>query len=275
MVDRIVAMPAIPSSEERGSKARADLSYAEYGRKTWEWWCKEKGFQFVFLNQPIGDGIYNQMSPTFRRWLAVEMLFRQYGKDARIALVDADTMIRWDCPDLFLVAGSLFAAARDINYPWIRREIAAYQALFPGVFLPWWNYFNAGIVVLGDTQLPTINFFLEFLTERWTRIDAIQRSGDYGTDQTPLNFVVSATKEPVNFLPPAFNVLHCFPMNHLLRVLERQTNPDWEFFADHAFSRPNAFDFVERGFIWHFTNVIQSRRFVMGETWRRFRFHYK
>jgi len=35
-----------------------------------------------------------------------------------------------------------------------------------------------------------------------------------------------------------------------------------------------AFDFVEFGYIWHFTNVVALRSLVMGETWRRIRHNY-
>ena len=44
--------------------------------------------------------------------------------------------------------------------------------------------------------------------------------------------------------------------------------------AEKAFARSWAFDFVEFGYVWHFTNVIALRSFVMRETWRRIRHNY-
>jgi hypothetical protein len=45
-------------------------------------------------------------------------------------------------------------------------------------------------------------------------------------------------------------------------------------FAQKAFGRPSAFNFVGHGYIWHFTNVVALRALVMRETWRRIRHNY-
>lgn len=259
-------MPLIPAAMECGSTLRTNLSYAVYGRATWEWWCKRHGVEFVVLDKPIGDGVFADMSPSFRRWLALERLLDEYGPGARVAFVDADTMIRWDTPDFFALAGDAFAAVRDLNPRWVLHDIKAYQPLFPQVQLPWWDYFNCGIVVLGDAQLPVVMSFLDFIERRWPELDAVQKSDKVGADQTPLNLFVRGAGEHVEFLPAPFNLLGC-PASGKLVEMERNGHPDEDFVAVLR-DNPDIFSFLEYGYVWHFTSLVTARRVVMSETWR-------
>lgn len=267
-------MPMIPSKIDRGRNVAADPAYARYGQVTWRWWCQRHGVEFVLLDKPLGGSAFAEMPPTFQRWLAPELLIGEYGPSARVALIDADTMIRWDAPDLFDAAAPRFSAVADTSSSWIYRSIKAYQSLLPDVALPWWEYFNAGIAVLGVGQLPVVRDFLQFSLERWAELCAIAVSGHYGTDQTPLNLFLRHQGERVHFMPPPFNLANCFPMSDALWRFELDPNPDWADFIDRAFSRTSAFHFVQLGYIWHFTNVVASRHIVMQQTWRRIREYY-
>jgi len=274
MQKKIVAMPLIPATIQRGSAQRADLRYAAFGRATWEWWCRRHGVHFVALERALGSGVYEDMSPSFTRWLALESLITEFGYDARVALVDADTMIRWDAPSLFDVADCGFAAVRDSSGRWIRRSITAYEHLFPGVCLPWYEYFNAGVVVLGAAQQPVIARFLEFASSRWSELNAVQKTGLVGSDQTPLNFMVRLMCEVVDFLPREFNFLHCMPMYPALEALERGETTDAAPFYEVVRRRPETLGFIQSAYVWHFTNVVATRYVVMREVWRYVSRHY-
>src|SRR5882724_8254671 len=101
MRTKIVAMSLIPGASIRGTPARSDLGYSIYSRATWEWWCGQHSVEFVPLDQPLGGEMYMGLPPTIQRWLAPEILSQQFGGTAQVAMVDADTMIRWDTPDFF------------------------------------------------------------------------------------------------------------------------------------------------------------------------------
>ena len=262
-------MAVIPGRIERGATVRTGVDYARYGQATWKWWCKRHGVHFVLLDRPLGGKPFRGISPTIQRWLAPSLLVEEYGPDTKIAMVDADTMIRWDAPDLFEAAGSGFAAVRTTNARWVSRSIQAYTHFFPGVVLPWWEYFNSGVVVLGAAQLKVIKQFTDFASENWSELLAVQRTGDVGSDQTPLNLMIRREGEPVNFIPSPFNLLDCVPQTLLLWNLEVNPGPEQERLARETLSQPELFDFIHLGYIWHFTNVRVARRMVMKETWRR------
>jgi len=311
---KIVAMPLIPSTlldisafeRYRGSALRCNLTYAKYSQVTWKWWCKRNGAHFIAISNRLGGPEYSHVLPTFQKWLAPEYLIKEYGRDCKIAVVDADTMIRWDTPDFFSLAGQNFAAVACAGIPdgyrgisrarrappnsrsaasrgpapvggkesWISRSLLAFKPMFPNVALPRKEYFNSGFVVLGERQLSVLRTFLEFCLRHWSELTEIMAMRTVGTDQTPLNFIVRRENEVVRFLPSAFNLINCFPMDQILLEIEEDSTPNWDSFARRAFGRPENFDFVYRGYIWHFTNVLASRRLVMEETWRIVRGHY-
>ena len=122
---KIVAMPLIPSTlldisafeRYRGSALRCNLTYAKYSQVTWKWWCKRNGAHFIAISNRLGGPEYSHVLPTFQKWLAPEYLIKEYGRDCKIAVVDADTMIRWDTPDFFSLAGQNFAAVACAGIP--------------------------------------------------------------------------------------------------------------------------------------------------------------
>lgn len=274
MQRRVVVMALIPGGIRRPPKMRSDLSYAKYARATWEWWCRRHDADLVVVDAPPESADYATMPPTFQRWVMVERLLHERGDGAQLLLADADTMIRWDAPDIFAEARG-FSAVVDTGAPaWIAASTRAFQRVYPDVSIPWWEYFNSGIIVLGSEQQRVVRSFLEQAVTHWPLLDKIMMSGNFGTEQTPLNFAVRQANEPVHFLPRPFNLINCFPMTWALSAIAQEPNPDPVRFAEKAFGRAWAFDFVEFGYIWHFTNVVALRSLVMGETWRRFRHNY-
>jgi len=262
----------------------------------------------VLIEQPLGGPGFAHMPPTFQRWHILDHLIREYGSDIRVAVVDADTMVRWNTPDF--IGGTRGFSAVGIRHPdwmsacqpllravpkqavghagdatdsnlaaarspgWISRSLRAFQHLFPDVPLTSSEYFNAGIVVLGSDQRPIMEKFLQFSAANWPQLELVITSGDFGTDQTPLNFMLRQQNEPIFFLPGSFNVLHCFPMDSELAQMDSSPDPDPTRFASKAFASPLAFQFIRFAYVWHFTNVVGLRKVVMRETWRRIHQYY-
>jgi len=273
MAKKIVTMTAIPGVVRRGLQVRSDLSYAKYGEATWRWWCWRHGIEFVLFNVPLaGDG-YAMLPPTIQRWVMLNRLMREVGEDVQVAAIDADTMIRWDAPDFFEIARG-FSAVIGGDPFWIAQSIRAFQPVFPGISLPWWEYFNSGLVVLGPSQRRFIHAFTEFTARQWPTLEPVIRSSNVGTDQTPMNFAVRLANEPVFGLPRPFNYLNCIPMDDELMRMEGSAEPDPGKLAAKLEARPRTLNFIDLGYVWHFTNVLRLRPLIMRETWRRVRHNY-
>lgn len=265
MPPRIVIMAAIPGTIRRGSVLRSTTGYQRYGAATWKWWCERNDARFVLLNTTIGGEQFTCLPPTFQRWLAPESIVREYGPDVEIAMVDADTMIRWDSPTPFAEAAGRLSAVVDGNVRWIDRSINAFQEFFPGVRMRWWEAFNSGVVILNGRHAQLLRRFVEFSLDRWSELCPVIYAEDVGTDQPLLNLYLKSIGEPVHFLPLGFNLQHCVNLNPFEAILA-SSSPE-----EHAktFSSPWLYDFVDLAHIWHFTNVLDSREIAMAETWAR------
>lgn len=273
MPRRIVAMSLIPGIIYRGTRKRTDLSYAAYSRQTWEWWCEQHDATFVPIEANFGGPHLQGAPPTFLRWLAPAVLFERYGAEAQIMMVDADTMIRWDTPDIFSIAGARFSVARGGHPGWIVRSIEAFRRFFPNVSLEIADYFNAGLIAFRREHIPIFENVLRFYTVHRAELDSIFRASNIGTDQTPLNFVVKASGCSVCWLPSEYNFLHCVGGSvDYLRQLESSgftgTLPEGLLCA------PETFAFIDRAYVWHFTNTFSTRSEFMKQTWERISSRY-
>ena len=267
MPEHVVVMPAIRCADYSGSVPRANLDYVRYSAATWSWWCRHNGVHFVLLQEPQEDPELQRLPPTLQRWLALDRLFEAFGEDATLAFVDADTMIRWDAPDIFHLAGASLTAVRDWHASWIHNSLKAFQPFFPDVHVDWWNYFNAGVLICNAAHRPVFHALLTFALENRSVLDPIFRSWQVGDDQTPLNFLATRHGHTMNFLDARFNMIHCVPITQELMWLETHgTTPTVP--EDTILDLPlSQLDFVEMGYIWHFTNVVRTKSLVMAKTW--------
>lgn len=122
-------MVLIPGGIRRAPRMRSDLSYAKYARATWDWWCRRHEADFLAIEEPPEGTDYAPVPPTMQRWVVLERLLEERGEGAQVLLVDADTMIRWDAPDIFGQARG-FSAVADAGSPaWIVQSTRAFQHL--------------------------------------------------------------------------------------------------------------------------------------------------
>jgi hypothetical protein len=262
-------MAAIPGVIQRGERVRSNTDYKTYSCAAWQWWCARNGCEFALIDQPP-DERFAHLPPTFQRWLTPLELVGRYGEDVGIAMVDADTMIRWDAPSPFDFTRGGIAGVLDGNARWIAKSFRAFGHLFPGVQLEWWEAVNAGVVLCKGQHAARFAEFVQFAADRWAEISEICASDDVGTDQPLLNLFLRAAGESVQALPTAFNMLHCVNINPFEAVLAAYSEEEKQL----IYSSDSLYDFVDLSWIWHFTNVVTERELVMSETWKRVRSNY-
>jgi lipopolysaccharide biosynthesis glycosyltransferase len=240
----LVFMVAVPFNR--------DLSYVQYARRTWESWCLRNDVTLQIWDQPIEDPAL--MKPNWQRYHLFDALDRQGLAFDRIAYVDCDTMIRWDCPNFFeFFDGNerSLGVVRDNSPRWMYESMKAHRRFFPQVALPWYNYFNSGFMVLNNNHRPFFQAIRDFYREHREELLEMENRGGLGTDQTPVNYLAKREGIELTYLPPTFNLL---PLHSLIK----------------------GFLFVEMGYIWHFAGFSSEPRVrCMQATWETFAERYQ
>jgi lipopolysaccharide biosynthesis glycosyltransferase len=219
-----------------------DQSHLQYALATWEPWCRRQGARLFIQREPLED--VRLMKPTWQRYHLFDILERAGIAFDRVAMVDCDVMARWDCPRFFDLAGEGLGVVRDTSWRWLYQSCQSRQHLFPGVDLPWHDYFNAGVMVVNHRHRRFFRAVLDFYRQHRDQLLELERAGG-GTDQTIVNYLARRERIPLTYLPPPFNLQ---PINNLA-----------------------AGDlFVEMGYLWHFAGHPDDARLTaMKDTWER------
>ena len=274
MPKQIVAMTLMPGGIKRGGTGsdRNNTNYAKTTIVAWQWWCRKNNVDFIFLDTPSTNEVLKDLSPTYQRWAVLPGLFQRYGPDTTIAVVDADTIIKWDTLNFFnTIPKGMFSAVLDPSIEWAPRSMQFYAPLFPGVKLEMNEYFNCGVAILDNSQVPFIEGFIKFITENKTKLLDIQNNSgwDVGSDQTPFNLYRKMVNASLNILPRAYNRTWCFgniPHKKEYPVEQQQYILDFVF---KGVPDNQLFDFMNDGCIWHFNSSLPDRDKLIAETWRR------
>ena len=182
-------------------------------------------------------------------------------------MVDADTIVRWDAPNLFNEPGP--AAAPEFSDG--RQSLGAFSPLFPGVHVP--RFWNSGIVRIDQQHTSLLADFRDFAIEHAEQIASIQRTGQFGSDEPLLNLFFAASKQPVRILSTDWNRISCFPDSPMLRAIEAGAR-SWEKSGAQLLRHAGAFDFLRNHYVWHFTNTVRTRASIMQATWERIAAQY-
>ena len=231
-------------------KGLVDTSYQEYCLNTWRYWCKKNDVELFVLNEELTDAKY--MKPTWQRWYVLDILEMNGVNYDQVAMVDVDTMIRWDAPNFFELTDRKFSAVVDQdNIGWVKQSIEAYQHLFKDTKLDWTDYFNCGFIVLNENHKDLCDNILSFWDKNDGELIMIQNTVSKGTDQTPVNYIAKRDVE-VNYLSKKFNLTHLNRKELLENLM-----------------------FIDCGYMWHFNGFDKNWRDpLMKQTWDKIKENY-
>ena len=229
-----------------------DTSYQEYCLNTWRWWCKKNDVELLILDEPLTDTSF--MKPTWQRWYVFDILDSNNFDYEKVALVDVDTMIKWDTPNFFNMTKDKFCGVKDQdNIGWIKQSIDGYKQFFKETDLHWLDYFNCGFIVMSKKHKEICKSIVNFWDENTEKLTHLQNTISKGTDQTPVNYILKGSKFEVNYLPKTFNLTH-FNRKEILQDLV----------------------FIDCGYIWHFNGFDKSWRTpLMRDTWNKIKDNYE
>jgi len=221
-------------------------SYQEWSLKTWKWYAQKHDMELFILNEPLYDTEW--MRPTWQRWYVYDLLEANGIEYNQVALIDIDTMVRWDCPDIFELAGDSYAGViDDFSLEWTNNSIWGYQKFFPEVVLEWTNYINNGMLVLPTNGKEFCDKVKKFYMDNVDELRQMQHHTlKKGTDQTPINVLAREFfGDSINYLPKKFNMTHLHATHALIDNI-----------------------YIKCGYIWHFNGLPREHRNgLMMQTW--------
>ena len=230
-------------------KGLVDNSCEEYCLNTWKPWCDKNDIDLIVLNEPVADTNYTK--PTWQRWYVWEILENSGLNYDKIALVDVDTMIHWNSPNIFNeISNEIGVCVDNDNIGWVNQSINGYKHMF-NTNIDWTEYFNCGMIILHKSSKEFCNEIIKFWETNHQSLVQLQDTLRKGTDQTPVNYIAKNYK--VKYLSKKFNLTH-LNRKEILNNLE----------------------FINCGHIFHFNGFDKSHRTpLMKQTWENIKHNYE
>lgn len=230
-------------------KGLVDNSCEKYCLNTWKPWCEKNNIDLIVLNEPISDTSYTK--PTWQRWYIWEILKNSEIDYDKIALVDVDTMVHWNSPNIFNeINDEIGVCVDNDNISWVNQSIKGYKHMFD-TDIDWTEYFNCGMVILPKSSKEFCEEIINFWENNHKELINLQDTLRKGTDQTPVNYVAKNYK--VKYLNKKWNLTH-LNRKEILNNLE----------------------FVDCGYIFHFNGFDKAMRTpIMKQTWERIKQNYE
>ena len=226
--------------------------FADYSKKTWEYWCEKNGVDFHCVTEhddKYGYPIWNKLNVTD--------VCKDYDK---VGIVDCDTMIKWDAPNIFDEVTDGVYGVQDVgNLRWIDNSIKTRQHFFNHT-MDLEKYINAGVVWLDKKSLSVYKHLQDFYFEHQEELDSWTKGG--GKEQTLFNFHLQSLNYKVNVIPPIWNLVSM----HKTEMFSH----NWQ---DDDDKTPF---FIKYGYVWHFTGFeIEKRYEFMKNTWELTKENYE
>ena len=165
----------------------------------------------------------------------------------QIMIVDADTIIHPNAPNVFDEADHKFCAVHNFgSYDWICRSIENYKKhLFPNIDVPLFDYFNSGVIICNKQHKNFYEKIIKFYLDNQEKIIILQNTYNVGTDQPVLNFFVQQENIDYKQLGYQWNM---------------QDMQRWEIFDEEL-------TFTKIGWIYHFNGIPDNiRNHMMDKT---------
>lgn len=174
--------------------------------KSWDTWCKNNNAELFILTERIYPEDF--MNANWHKIFALNLLEANDIDYDQVLIVDADTIIHPDAPNVFELTEHKFCAVHNYgSYEWVCRSIENYKKhLFPNVNVPVFDYFNSGMIICNKSHKDFYNKLIEFYLENQENLCILQDTYGVGTDQPVLNFMVVQENIDYKKLPYEWNM---------------------------------------------------------------------
>ena len=250
-MNNVVFITAIPGAKT--ADGLDSMDYKEYCLNTWKYWCDKHNVDLILLDEAIEDA--NEMSATWQRYYVFDVLENSDIEYDQVAMVDLDTMIKWDTPNFFNLTDNKLSVVKDNEVvEWTYNSKNGYQHMFPDVEFDWWDYVNAGFIIVNHKHKKLFKNIIKFYHKNKEHLLDLQYNKlRKGSDQTPFNYMIRKMGCEIKYLPKIYNMTSL----HKKGILDGGL-------------------FVEIGNIWHFNGFKKEDRvLIMRNTWEHIRGNYE
>lgn len=221
-------------------------NYSEYCIKSWTYWCNKNNVDLI---------VEKNGSPKFGKAMWNKTNIKDIGKEYdKIGIIDTDTMIRWDAPNVFeMYEEDEFCGVVDTSdFRWILNSIHVYNKFFSEIKLNIDNYINSGVMFFSKKHLFLFEQLQNFYLKNKDELENWNKGG--GKDQTLINYHLTKNGVKQKILAPCWNLLSLHKKDMF--------KYNWQLNIDRT---PY---FIKYGYIWHFTGFpVDNREPIMKNTW--------
>jgi len=232
-------------------------TYFEWTIKSWEYYCKKYNIHFKVLREKLPNVKYSVWHKEF--------VFDYVGDSyEKIGIVDFDTMIRWDAPNIFDLYEDEFVGVLDqTSISWMDHSQTAYKTAFPefkDITVGLSEHINGGVLFFTKNHKPLFNKLKNFylnnkpILDNWTIPNT-------GKEQTLLNLHIKQENIKRKYLPYAWNTVGMVKKGLMWH------NDKLEDFTPF---------FFKYCYLWHFTGFpIEQRNQMINDIWNQIQHLYK
>ena len=173
---------------------------------SWKNWAKNNNSEVFVLE----DRIYpkEQMNPNWHKLFVFDLLEANNIKYDQIMIVDADTIIHPNAPNVFNQTEYKFCAIHnDGSYDWVCRSMENYSKyLFNNYKFPIWEYINSGVLIMNKKHRFFYKKIIKYYLDNIQNILNMQKTFGVGTDQPIINFFMHIENIKFKILPYKWNM---------------------------------------------------------------------
>jgi hypothetical protein len=178
----------------------------QYSIKSWSKWCQKNNCELFVLENRIYPA--DIMNANWHKILVFDLLESNGVDYNQILIVDADTIIHPDAPNVFDFTENKYCAIRNYgSMDWVCRSYENYKKrLFPEVTYSPTDYFNSGVIILNKSHKEFYSKVHQYYLSNRESIQLLQKTYGVGTDQPVLNFLVRSHNIDLKLLPYEWNM---------------------------------------------------------------------
>jgi lipopolysaccharide biosynthesis glycosyltransferase len=215
-----------------------------HGIRSWELYCEKYGIDLVISNKTIESSYKVGAFCAYEKWNEDYIIYSDYDK---ILIVDTDTIVRWDAPNIFNTFPDInFGMVSDAGSPWTGyhhyNQWTTYCDLTSVDFN---DYCNSGVALLSLGNYKKIHTLIKDYFEFWKYTHENTNNIVDGIDQTPVNIIGKKDCGGVSILPDHWNNM--------------------------VMSKYDSLDFINDSYVWHFTGPRlggwKNKSYIMETVW--------